>query len=181
MIFFFVVKYTFFLFFALVLQMKSNKDNMNFTIRQAEEADFPSILNIIKALALFEKAPEKVTNTVEQMKAEKDFFQCLVAANDEGEIIGICLYFFAYYTWVGKSLYLDDLYVIEPYRRHGIAAALLNELFVIARKTKCNRVRWQVLDWNENAIKLYEKIGSTLDYEWINCDFDRKGIQEFNV
>ena len=153
----------------------------NYKIRPAEETDFEAILEIIKALALFEKAPEKVTNSVEQMKAEKDYFKCLVAVNEDGKIIAICLYFFAYYTWVGKSLYLDDLYVLEPYRRHGIAAALLDELFKIARREKCNRVRWQVLDWNENAIRLYEKLGATIDPEWLNCDFDRKGILEFSV
>jgi GNAT superfamily N-acetyltransferase len=154
---------------------------MIFKIRPAVEADFPVILDIIKALALFEKAPEKVTNSVEQMKAEKDYFKCLVATNEAGEIIAICLYFFAYYTWVGKSLYLDDLYVLEAYRRQGIAAALLNELFEIARIERCNRVRWQVLDWNENAIQFYNKIGATLDNEWINCDYDSKGIMEFNI
>jgi len=152
---------------------------MNFTIRLAVEADFSAILDIIKALALFEEAPEKVTNTVEQMKAEKDYFNCLVAINERGEIIAICLYFFAYYTWVGKSLYLDDLYVLKPYRRLGIASTLLNELFEIARNERCNRVRWQVLDWNENAIQFYKKIGATLGKEWINCDYDRKGITEF--
>ncbi|MDR2234384.1 MAG: GNAT family N-acetyltransferase [Tannerella sp.] len=152
---------------------------MKFTIRRAEESDFQAILDIIKALAHFEKAPEKVTNTVEQMKAEKDYFNCLVAVGEDGVIVAICLYFFAYYTWVGKSLYLDDLYVLEPYRRHGIAAALLNELFEIARREKCNRVRWQVLDWNTSAINFYKKIGATLDNEWVNCDFDRKAIQEF--
>jgi len=154
---------------------------MNFTIRPAVEADFPAILNMIKALALFEKAPEKVTNTVEQMKEEQDFFRCLVATNEKAGIIAICLYFFAYYTWVGKSLYLDDLYVLETYRRQGIAAGLLSELFEIARNERCNRVRWQVLDWNENAINFYKKIGATLDYEWINCDYDRKGIMEFQL
>ena len=154
---------------------------MNFSIRTAGEDDFPAILDIIKALALFEKAPEKVTNTVEQMKVEKDYFNCLVATNEEGEVIAICLYFFAYYTWVGKSIYLDDLYVLERYRRHGIAAALLDKLFDIARNESCNRVRWQVLDWNVNAIQFYEKIGATLDNEWINCDYDRKGIMEFKI
>jgi GNAT superfamily N-acetyltransferase len=154
---------------------------LNYKIRPAEEADFEAILEIIKALALFEKAPEKVTNSVEQMKAEKAYFKCLVAVNEDKKIIAICLYFFAYYTWVGKSIYLDDLYVLEPYRRQGIAAALLDELFKIARKEKCNRVRWQVLNWNENAIRLYEKLGATIDPEWLNCDFDRKGILEFSV
>ena len=153
--------------------------NMNYSIRPAVEADFPAILEIIKALAHFEKAPEKVTNTVEQMKAEKDYFGCLVATNETGEVIAISLYFFAYYTWVGKSLYLDDLYVLEPYRRQGIALALLNELFEVARKGNCNRMRLQVLNWNKNAIQLYKKIGATIDDEWLNCDFDRKGILSY--
>jgi len=149
---------------------------MNFTIRPATEADFPAILDIIKALALFEKAPDKVTNTVEQMKAEKDYFRCLVAVNDDSVIIAICLYFFAYYTWVGKSLYLDDLYVLEPYRSQGIAAALLKKLIEIARLEKCNRMRWQVLNWNENAFRFYQKFGVTIDDEWVNCDLDRTQI-----
>ena len=152
---------------------------MNYTIRTAVEEDFPAILAIIKALALFENAPEKVTNTVEQMKAEKDYFHCLVAVGDDGEIMAICLYFFAYYTWVGKSLYLDDLYVLEPYRRNGIASALLDRLFEVARVANCNRVRWQVLNWNGNAIRLYKKYGAAVDDEWLNCDFDRKGILDF--
>ena len=154
---------------------------MSYQIRSAAETDFPAILDIIKALALFEKAPEKVTNTVEQMKEEKAYFNCLVAVNEEGTILAICLYFFAYYTWVGKSLYLDDLYVLEPYRRQGIALALLNKLFEVARNEKCNRVRWQVLNWNKSAIQLYKKCGATIDDEWLNCDFDRKGIWDFHV
>ena len=154
---------------------------MSYHIRSAAETDFPAILDIIKALALFEKAPEKVTNTVEQMKEEKAYFNCLVAVNEEGTILAICLYFFAYYTWVGKSLYLDDLYVLEPYRRQGIALALLNKLFEVARNEKCNRVRWQVLNWNKSAIQLYKKCGATIDDEWLNCDFDRKGIWDFHV
>jgi GNAT superfamily N-acetyltransferase len=152
---------------------------MNYTIRTAVEDDFPAILDIVKALALFEKAPEKVTNTVEQMKAEKDYFNCLVAVGVDGEIMAVCLYFFAYYTWVGKSLYLDDLYVLEPFRRHGIASALLKRLFEVARDEHCNRVRWQVLNWNKNAIRLYQKYGATIDAEWLNCDFDRQGILNY--
>ena len=154
---------------------------MNYTIRTAVADDYPAILNIIKELALFEKAPEKVTNTVEQMKAEQDYFHCLVAVDEAGTVIAICLYFFAYYTWVGKSLYLDDIYVLEPYRRQGIASSLLDRLFEVARKEKCNRVRWQVLNWNENAIQLYQKYGATIDGEWLNCDFDRQGIADFHI
>jgi len=154
---------------------------MNFTIRPATENDYPAILSLIKELALFEKAPEKVTNTVEQMKQEKDLFGCFVAEKESGEIVGMALYFFAYYTWVGKSLYLDDIYVKEKYRRHRIGTALMKAVFEVARLEKCNRVRWQVLDWNTNAIEMYRKAGATIDAEWLNCDFDKTGIEKFHL
>ncbi len=154
---------------------------MNYTIRPATEEDFPAILGLVKELALFEKAPEKVTNTVEQMKQEKHLFESYVAALPTGEVIGMALWFYAYYTWVGKSLYLDDIYVKEQYRRHRVGTALMRKVFDAARRENCNRVRWQVLDWNVNAIEMYKKAGATIDDEWLNCDFDRKGIFEFNM
>ncbi len=150
---------------------------MDVRIRKAEESDFPKILGLIKELATFEKAPEKVTNTVEQMKNEKDYFHCFIAENEKDEIIAMALYFFAYYTWVGKSLYLDDIYVREEYRGKKIGYSLLEKIFEVANKENCKRVRWQVLNWNIDALELYKKIGATIDDEWINCDFDEKGIQ----
>lgn len=144
--------------------------NLEYIVRKAESKDFESILNLIKELALFEKAPEKVINTVEQMNEEVDFFHCYVAETAQGEIIGMALYFFAYYTWVGKSLYLDDLYVKQEYRGAGIGRKLLDEILEIAKKENCKRVRWQVLDWNTLAINFYKSIGAELDGEWINCD-----------
>ncbi len=151
-----------------------------FTIRKGTEADFPEILALIKELALFENAPEKVTNSVAQMQAEQDLFKTFVVVNDSGEIIAMMLYYFVYYTWVGKSLYLDDLYVKEAFRGNGIGKQLLNQLFKEAKQNNCKRVRWQVLDWNEPAINFYKKIGATLDGEWINCDFDTKQIKNFH-
>ena len=154
---------------------------MKITIRKAIEKDFFEILSLIKELATFEKAPEKVTNTVEQMKKEKDFFQCFVAETEEKEIVGIALYFFAYYTWIGKSLYLDDLYVKESFREQKIGTRLLKKIFEIAKKENCKRVRWQVLNWNKSAIDMYKKCGADIDNEWINCDFDYQGIKEFKI
>ena len=144
---------------------------MKTTIRKATEADFPAILKMIKELATFEKAPEKVTNSVEQMKNEKDLFGCFVAENEENRIIGFALYFFAYYTWVGKSLYLDDIYIKEEFRGNGIGSVLLKKIFEVAKNENCKRLRWQVLDWNTPAIELYKKIGADIDSEWLNCDF----------
>jgi len=86
---------------------------MNFSIRKATEADFPSILCLIKELAAFENASKKVTNSVEQMMDEQEYFECFVVENEQKEIIAMALYYFTYFTWVGKSLYLDDLYVQE--------------------------------------------------------------------
>jgi predicted N-acetyltransferase YhbS len=154
---------------------------MNFNIRKATEADFPAILSLIKELAEFEKAPEKVTNSVEQMKQEKDFFRCFVAETGNKEVVGIVLYFFAYYTWVGKSLYLDDIYVKESFRKQKIGTELLREVFRVARDENCKRVRWQVLNWNKPAIQMYEKSGAEIDDEWLNCTFDETGIKNFTL
>lgn len=150
-------------------------------IRKATENDFPAILEMIKSLALFENAPEKVTNTVEQMKAEQHLFQCVVAETKTGEIVGMALWFYAYYTWVGKSLYLDDLFVKESHRKNRIGTLLLNYIMEVAKAENCNRVRWQVLNWNVNAINLYRKAGATIDGEWFNCDFDAEGIRNFKA
>ncbi len=154
---------------------------MNVIIRKATEADFPEILALIKELALFEKAPDKVTNTVEQMQQEKDLFGCFLAVSDNNDILGMALYFFAYYTWVGKSLYLDDIYIKEPYRKQKIGTALLNKVFDVAREENCKRVRWQVLDWNQPAIEMYRKAGAEVDDEWLNCSFGIESIRNFNL
>lgn len=154
---------------------------MNFRIRKATEKDFEAILSLIKELAHFEKAPEKVSNSVEQMKEEKDVFGCFIAETEKKEIVGIALYFFAYYTWIGKSLYLDDLYVKETYRGEKIGARLLKKVIEVAKKENCKRLRWQVLNWNKPAIDFYKEFGAEFDDEWINCDFDYKSIQEFKI
>jgi GNAT superfamily N-acetyltransferase len=154
---------------------------MNVIIRKATEADFPAILSLIRELALFEKASEKVTNTVEQMNKEKDLFGCFLAVSDNNEVLGMALYFFAYYTWVGKSLYLDDIYIKEPYRKQKIGTALMNKVFEVAREENCKRVRWQVLDWNQPAIEMYRKAGAEIDDEWLNCSFDTEGIKNFRL
>ncbi len=148
-------------------------------IRKYTTADIPSIIELINELALFEKAPEKVTNSIEQMSQETKYFDCFVAENDNNEIVGIALYFFAYFTWVGKTLYLDDLYIKPEHRGGKIGTKLLNKIFEVAKNENCNRLRWQVLDWNSSAIDFYQKCGATLDGEWINCDFTKIQIDKY--
>jgi len=152
----------------------------NITIRAFNEKDLEAIFEIIKQWAIYEKALDQLTNSIKQMRDEKDSFNCLVAENEDKKIVWIAMYCFVYYSWVGKSMYLEDITVDQNFRRQGIGTMLLNEIFKVAESNKCNRLRWQVLDWNEPAIKMYEKIGANITSEWNNCDFDQKWILEFN-
>jgi len=108
-------------------------------------------------------------------------FHCFVAETETREIVGMALYFYAYYTWVGKSLYLEDIYVKESFRKHKIGTALLRRIFEVAREENCKRVRWQVLNWNQSAIQMYKKSGAEIDDEWLNCNFDAEGIKNFKM
>ena len=152
---------------------------MGISIRQGQERDFEAILALIKGLAVFQGMPEKVTNTVELMRAEQSFLRCLVAEDESREIVGIATYFYAYYTWVGKSLYLDDLYVQEAYRGKKIGSKLLHAVFTVAKEDDCKRVRWLVSSWNKPAIGFYKKCGAEIDEELMICDFDKAAITEF--
>lgn len=152
---------------------------MKYRIRKATEEDFPAVLSLIKELAEYEKASDKVTNSVDQMKKEKDFFQCYVAETEGGEIIGMAIYYFVYYTWVGKSLYLDDIFVRKKFRKNKVGSALLSKVFESAGAEHCKRIRWQVLNWNRPAIELYRNIGATVDNEWLNCTIDSAGMIDF--
>jgi GNAT superfamily N-acetyltransferase len=125
---------------------------------------------LFKDFATFEKLPEKMTNSVDRMIKEKDFFNCFVAETSGGIIIGYVTYFFCYYTWIGKSLYMDDLYVMPDYRTNGIGTKLINKVIEYAKYSKCHKLRWQVSDWNKPAIDFYKNIGATVDSVEQNCD-----------
>jgi GNAT superfamily N-acetyltransferase len=144
---------------------------MNPTIRHATENDVPQIMGLIHELALFEKAPEAVINTTEQMKKDgfgaNPLFKCLVAETSAG-IIGFALYYYRYSTWKGKCLYLEDFYVKEDFRNFGVGKLLFDTIIETAKHDNCKRINWQVLDWNEPAIKFYEKYNSGFDKEWWN-------------
>lgn len=142
---------------------------LNFHIRQATESDFKDIYALIMALAKFVKMPEKVTISPEQMVLDKDIFQALVVVH-ENKIIGFASYYFAYFSWTGKSIYLDDLYVLEEFRGQGIGSSLMQKVFEIGRKHQCKKVRWQVSNWNVKAIQFYKKLGAEINEVEVNCD-----------
>jgi ribosomal protein S18 acetylase RimI-like enzyme len=143
---------------------------MNIIIRKATTQDFPSILSLIKEFSIFQKTPERVTITLEQMTAEANLFQCFVAETDDKNIVGFATFFFTYYSWSGKALYLDDLYVQDAYRKLGIGKMLLDEVIALAKNNGCKKIRWQVSKWNDYAIAFYKSIGAEIDDVEINCD-----------
>lgn len=151
---------------------------MGIIIKEGTEKDLPAVLELIKGLAIFEKQPHAVTNTVERMREDMDYFEFFTAVVN-GETVGMSLYYYTYSTWVGKSLYLEDLYVEPEYRNNGIGSQLLKKTVDVAKRQNCHRMRWQVLDWNTEAQKLYEKVGAEISKEWYNCDLSRDGILKF--
>lgn len=145
---------------------------MSVNIRPANESDFPAIFALINEFAVFQKTPEKVLITPDQMLENKDLFQCLVAANDDQQIVGFTSYYYAYYSWSGKAIYLDDLYVTAAYRKQKIGAQLLAAVIQLGKQQQCIKLRWQVSKWNSDAIGFYKSIGAKIDDTEINCDLN---------
>ncbi len=141
-------------------------------IRQGTPDDVGAVLQLIKELAAYEKALEEVQINKAQLLAdgfgEKPLFGLLVVEVEQ-TIVGFALYFYRYSTWKGKLLYLEDLYLKPEARQQQLGTRLFEALTQIARKEKCQRIVWQVLEWNEPAIKFYEKIGAKFDGEWVNA------------
>lgn len=142
---------------------------MSIVTRKGKEEDFPAVFSLIKEFALFQKTPEKLITTADQMIKEKDLFQCVVAEHPEEGIIGFASYFFAYYSWSGKALYLDDLYVKANYRGEKTGTQLFNAVIELARESACKNLRWQVSNWNEKAKAFYKKMGAVIDDVEVNC------------
>lgn len=145
---------------------------MNITIRPATKDDFGAILELFKEFAHFENLDARMTNSVERMNAEKEYFNCFVAVNIQDVIVGYATYFFSYFTWTGKSLYMDDLYVKESHRGSGIGTLLINKVISFANSNGCHKLRWQVSDWNAPAIGFYKSLGAVIDAQERNCDLD---------
>ncbi|MEM8939450.1 MAG: GNAT family N-acetyltransferase [Bacteroidota bacterium] len=145
------------------------------TIRKGKKEDLPSILELIKELAEYEKELHQVSNTVEMMEQDgfgpQSIFASLVA-DLNNKIIGTSIYYFRYSTWKGKRLYLEDLVVTKAHRRDGVGKLLFEKTIEIAKATNCSGAMWQVLDWNEPAINFYKKYNTRFDEEWVNCNID---------
>jgi GNAT superfamily N-acetyltransferase len=151
------------------------------SIRPGKKNDLPRVLELVKELALYEKAPHEVINTVEKM--EEDGFGSnpiygFFVAENENEIVGLSLYYWRYSTWKGKRLYLEDIIVTESERGSGIGKKLFDRTMQHTLDQGCTGMMWQVLEWNEPAINFYKKYGSKLDDEWTNCHLEADQIRQ---
>ncbi len=145
---------------------------METVIRSATAADAAQILRFIRALAAFERAPDAVTATEEGLIRDgfgpHPYYSCLIAEHG-GQPAGFALYFFNYSTWVGRpGIYLEDLFVLPEFRGLGIGKALLKQVAAFAVEKGCQRLQWEVLDWNTPAIDFYRAMGAEFLDEWRN-------------
>lgn len=148
----------------------------NLVIRLASKKDAPAMMELIRELATFEKAPNAVT------VSEEEFVECgfgshpvwwAYVAEIEKQVVGFALYYIRYSTWKGPRMYLEDILVTEKWRNKGIGKLLFEQLLITAKERKMNGMVWQVLDWNEDAIRFYKKYkGVEFDSGWINCSLD---------
>ncbi|MCC5937313.1 MAG: GNAT family N-acetyltransferase [Lunatimonas sp.] len=154
-----------------------------YTIRKGEKSDIPAVFELIKELALYEKAPEQVTNSIAMMEEDgfgkHPVYGFFVAEKaDTGKIIGTAIYYYRYSTWKGRRLYLEDYIVTESERGKGAGKLLFEKVMQQCMEDNCTGMMWQVLDWNEPAINFYKKYDSEFDEGWINCHLQAADIQK---
>ena len=145
---------------------------METIIRLGNQSDLPRVLELVRELAAFEKAPDEVEVTIDEMANwgfGKDKIFDFFVLEKQARIIGLALYYYKYSTWKGKCLFLEDIIVTEAMRGRKIGKLLFDQLIEEAKEKKFNRIIWQVLEWNEPAINFYKKYNADFDPEWVNC------------
>jgi len=144
-------------------------------IRQAVKEDCLRLLELVKELAEFEKAPHEVSITLEHFE-ESGFGSNPVwwafVVEENGIVCGFALYYIRFSTWKGMRMYLEDLYVVPEKRGKGFGTLLFEQLIHEAKERRLNGMVWQVLDWNVDARQFYKKYNADFDGEWINCSLN---------
>lgn len=155
---------------------------MDLIIRTALEDDCARILELINELAVYERAPEEVTVTLEHFIdagfGENPIWKAFVATVD-GVIVGFALYYTRYSTWKGCRLYLEDFIVTEEHRGKGIGKVLFEKVIEETKNGNYSGMVWQVLNWNEPAINFYNKYKARLEEGWLNASFSKEQVNEF--
>jgi GNAT superfamily N-acetyltransferase len=156
---------------------------MDFKLRKGKKEDLKAVFELIKELAIYEKAEHELLTNVEVLEnncfGENAFVAFFVAENEKAEILGAAIYYYKYSTWKGKCIFLEDLIVKEEHRKLGIGFLLLEAVIKRAKKEKLKRIEWQVLKWNTPAIKFYDKFESLYDDEWLNCQMNETLIKNY--
>lgn len=151
-------------------------------IRKATKEDMKSVLDLIQELATFEKEPDAVVISVDDLIrdgfGENPLFHTFVAEVNQ-EVIGIALYYYRYSTWKGKTIHLEDLIVKENQRGSGAGFALYSEIIAQGKRDKVRRIEWNVLDWNTPAIDFYNKSGAKILDDWRVVQMDETAISNF--
>ncbi len=151
-------------------------------IRKGTKDDMPSVLKLITELAVFEREPEAVVVTADDLRrdgfGDNPLFHTFVAEKD-GNIVGMALYYYRYSTWKGKTIHLEDLIVTEKMRGSGLGFALYCEIIKQGKRDSVRRIEWNVLDWNTPAIDFYEKSGARILQDWRVVNMDENGIDNF--
>ncbi|MCX6293080.1 MAG: GNAT family N-acetyltransferase [Sphingobacteriales bacterium] len=151
---------------------------MNINIRKADKSDCERMMELVRELALYEKAPNEVTvdlnHFIESGFGSNPVWWAYVAeiTNEDNSklIVGFALYYVRYSTWKGQRMYLEDIIVTENMRGKGIGKKLFDQLIVVCKELQFKGITWQVLDWNEPAINFYKKFdGVQFDGAWVNC------------
>jgi GNAT superfamily N-acetyltransferase len=155
---------------------------MGFIIRKSEQKDMPSVLKLIKELAIFEKEPDAVKIGVDDLIKygfnETPSFNSFVAES-ENSIVGMALFYNRFSTWKGPSIHLEDLIVTEKNRGLGIGKALYDKVLEFALLNNVQRVEWVVLDWNKTAIDFYKGTGATMLEDWNICQINNESIRKY--
>ncbi|PRY53099.1 L-amino acid N-acyltransferase YncA [Arcticibacter pallidicorallinus] len=154
---------------------------MDIAIRRARRDDCGHLLEMVKGLALYEKAPQEVTVTLEEFTDSgfgTDPVWTAFVAEVDGRLEGFALYYVRFSTWKGCRMYLEDFYVNESLRGNGVGTLLFERILQEAREKKFNGISWQVLDWNEPAINFYKKYNARFEGEWINVSLSSDQLSE---
>lgn len=144
---------------------------MPINIQRANQTDFADIHAMIMEFATFQKTPEKVKITLQQMMKDEEFINALIIRDGQSPV-GFATFYFGYSSWSGRHLYLDDIYLKPPLRGQGIGDQILDILEEVALSNQCKTMRWLVSKWNESAISFYKKRGASVDGTEYTCQLD---------
>ena len=148
------------------------------TTRFATKSDIPIILTMIKELATYEKEPQAVITRFEDFDKNWNSFKVILAEKNS-EVVGMAFMFHCFSTWVGRMLHLEDLIVREQWRRQGIGDILFKAVIAYSNEHGINRLKWEVLDWNESAIAFYQKYDAHVEKTWLTCRLKKEQLEKF--